>query len=155
MSEQSYCFPPQLTKHSADGSITLHRADILKVLTDNLPPPSMFHAHFNRRLVSYATTANSAILHFEDGSAAEADMLVSADGIKSATRATMYSALAASETDRERKRSLMCHIQPSWSGTYAYRALVEAKALLEAFPEHQAAVNPMIVRIQILRRTSA
>ena len=155
MSRQLHCFPLQLAKHSVDGSITLHRADMLKVLTDNLPPPPMFCAHFNKRLVSYAIRANSVILHFEDGSAAEADMLVGADGIKSATCATMYSTLAASETDEERKRLLMSRIQPSWSGTYAYRALVETEALLEAFPEHQAVMNPMIVHIQILRRTSA
>ncbi|KAL5530919.1 hypothetical protein ACEPAG_3795 [Sanghuangporus baumii] len=126
------------------GSITLHRADMLKVLTDNLPPPFMFRAHFNKRLVSYTRRGDSVILHFSDGTSAETDVLAGADGIKSPTRATMYSALADKTEDEERKKQLRSHIQATWSGTYAYRGLVESKSLLRKYPGHQAAATPMI-----------
>ncbi|KAL5492945.1 hypothetical protein ACEPAI_4393 [Sanghuangporus weigelae] len=126
------------------GSITLHRADMLKVLTDNLPPPFMFRAHFNKRLVSYTRRGDSVILHFSDGTSSEADVLAGADGIKSATRATMYTVLADKTEDEARKKQLRSHIQASWSGTYAYRGLVESESLLRKSPGHQAATTPMI-----------
>ena len=122
---------------------------MLKVLTDNLPPPSMFHAHFNKRLISYMPKANGVILLFADGTTAEADMLIGADGIKSATRATMYTRLANRADSEEGRRRLLGHIRASWSGTYAYRALVDTKKLLSVFPNHQAASTPMIVRLNL------
>ncbi|EJC99819.1 FAD/NAD-binding domain-containing protein [Fomitiporia mediterranea MF3/22] len=126
------------------GSITLHRADMLKVLMDNLPPPSMFHAHFNKRLASYSTKSNSVILHFTDGSSFESDMLVGADGIKSATRMKMYISLVDRAEEEDRKTQLKRFVQAEWSGTYGYRALVETNKLLQAVPGHQAASVPMM-----------
>lgn len=130
-----------------DGSITLHRADMLKVLTDNLPSSHMFHSYFNKRLVSYTSKGNSVLLHFADGSSAEADILVGADGIRSAIRSTMYTGLAnRTKVGEDQKLQLKSHVHASWSGTYAYRSLVEAEKIQNVFPGHQAASTPMMVR---------
>ncbi|KAI5117644.1 hypothetical protein M0805_001300 [Coniferiporia weirii] len=128
------------------GSITLHRADMLKVLTDNLPPPQAFQAHFSKKLISYKQATDTVTLHFSDGTSAQADLLVGADGIKSATRTTMYQILAdaAGKSDPARADELRKFVQPSWTGTYGYRALVGAERLLKAYSGHQAATNPMI-----------
>ena len=114
---------------------------MLKVLTDNLPPSTMFHPHFNKRLVSYTAKNNSVVLHFADGTSAEADMLVGADGIKSATRVTMYKSLAEKTGDERLKGFL----NATWSGTYVYRTLIETDKLLKEVPGHRAATLPMMV----------
>ena len=111
---------------------------MLKVLMDNLPPPSVFHAHFNKRLTSYSSNSNSVILHFTDDTSFESDILVGADGIKSATRAKMYTLLADRAKEEDRETQLKRFVQAEWSGTYGYRALVETNKLLEAVPGHQA-----------------
>ena len=88
-------------------------------------------------------------LFFADGTTAFADVLVGADGIKSAVRATMYRNLAKTSeenNDLAGAISFQEKIQPSWTGTYAYRALVETETLLKRCPGHQAAAGPMIVR---------
>ncbi|KAL5514209.1 hypothetical protein ACEPAG_2297 [Sanghuangporus baumii] len=123
------------------GFISLHRADVLKVLVEGLPSPSMFHAHFNKRMVSYSDKSDSVVLHFADGTSAEADILVGADGIKSATRATMYSVLADKAQAGEEKNKLRGFVNASWAGLYAYRALIPTEKLLAAAPGHQAATR--------------
>ncbi|OCB85076.1 FAD/NAD-binding domain-containing protein [Sanghuangporus baumii] len=124
--------------------VNLHRADVLKVLVEALPPPSMFHAHFNKRMVSYTAKSDSVLLHFADGTSGEADMLVGADGIKSATRATMYSALADKvQAGEDEKNKLRGFVNASWAGLYAYRALIPTEKLLAAVPGHQAATRMM------------
>ncbi|THH03798.1 hypothetical protein EW145_g5997 [Phellinidium pouzarii] len=141
--ESGHNFHQMITPY---GSITLHRADMLKVLTDNLPPFQAFQAHFSKRLVSYEQGSDSVMLQFSDGTSAEADVLVGADGVKSATRATMYRGLAksAEEYDRNKAGNLRKFVQASWTGTYAYRALIETESLLRDNPGHQAATTPMI-----------
>lgn len=134
-----------------DGSITLHRADMLKILTDNLPPASRFRAHFSKRLAFYTSARDSGdvVMHFMDGTTATADVLIGADGIKSATRNSMYSRLAskADIVDQALARTLRNFKDPSWTGTYAYRSLIDAKELLRTSPNHQSATNPMIVSV--------
>ncbi|THH03321.1 hypothetical protein EW145_g6353 [Phellinidium pouzarii] len=141
--ESGHNFHQMITPY---GSITLHRADMLKVLTDNLPPFQAFQVHFSKRLVSYEQGSDSVMLRFSDGTSAEADVLVGADGVKSATRATMYRGLAksAEEYDRNKAGNLRKFVQASWTGTYAYRALIETESLLRDNPGHQAATTPMI-----------
>ncbi|KAL5498529.1 hypothetical protein ACEPAH_1883 [Sanghuangporus vaninii] len=126
------------------GSISLHRADVLKVLIEALPPPSMFHAHFNKRMTSYMAKSDSVVLHFADGTSGEADMLVGADGIKSATRATMYSALVDKAQAEDEKNKLRGFVNASWAGLYAYRALIPTDKLLAAAPGHQAATRMIL-----------
>lgn len=125
---------------------------MLKVLTDNLPPPSQFTPHFSKRLIFYEQSPDSVIMHFADGSMAEADILIGADGIRSATRAAMYRHLSNRMEGRNlvKASDLFNLARSSWTGTYGYRALVETKTLLSRYPGHQAASHPMLVRILIL-----
>ncbi|KAH8096746.1 hypothetical protein DFH11DRAFT_1679521 [Phellopilus nigrolimitatus] len=127
--------------------MTLHRADLLSYQN--------MRTHFSKRLVSYEQAEQNSLasggitLHFLDESSAQADLLVGADGIKSATRATMYSRLAesAAKKDTAKSAKLRSYVNASWSGTYAYRALVETEKLLSAAQGHQAASSSMMVRV--------
>lgn len=81
-------------------------------------------------------------LHFKDGSTAECDVLIGADGIKSAVRNLMFSNLAkegkiTSEEATQRN--------PVWSGTVAYRGLISKERLAEKAPEHRALSRSVIV----------
>lgn len=126
---------------------------MLKVLTDNLPSSERFTPHFNKRLASYKHVHHldgirSVILYFEDGSTAQADLLVGADGIKSVTRATMFEDIAK----RRGNETLLKHIKPSWSGTYGYRCLVDTKRFLKEVGknEHTFASEALFVRPSIV-----
>ena len=92
----------------------------------------MFTPHFSKRLVSYeelrqhTPTKNGGVgdveengikLFFSDGTTAVADILVGADGIRSAVRATMYKNLAKKlEEDNDFKSAMALQekVQPSW-----------------------------------------
>ena len=126
---------------------------MLKVLFENIPPPDMFTAHFNKRLVSYSQSEISAgndgvKLFFEDGTVAEADMLVGADGIKSVVRTSMYKSIAARNNDTE----LLKHVKAGWSGTYGYRCLVNTEKFLDRLgvKEHLSASEALFVRPSIV-----
>lgn len=111
----------------------MHRATLLNVLRDNLPTRCAIH--YNKRLISYTQSDGPAKLFFADGTSAEADVVVGADGINSATRRTMF---LKSSTEQRFSR-------PSWTGTYCYRTLVDAAKVLKALPGHQATSIPIIV----------
>lgn len=132
---------------STVGSITLHRADMLKALSDNLPLAERLKVHFSKRVSSYEQDSNGVTLHFEDGSIAKADLLVGADGIKSAMRATMYEGLARKvvEDDSVKAKEIERHVEASWTGTFGYRALVDTEKLMNVYPDHRAAKNTLSV----------
>lgn len=89
--------------------------------------------------------SGAIILEFIDGTEAETDILIGCDGIKSATRATMYRN-ASDKADTDVAKALLKHVDPAWTGTLAYRSLVETSKLIEVHPGHQAATTPVIVR---------
>ncbi|EKM54679.1 uncharacterized protein PHACADRAFT_210465 [Phanerochaete carnosa HHB-10118-sp] len=107
--------------HFIPNGKALPRTEMLKLLVNNLPPedPSFLTKHFNKRLTSYEQDADGVTLHFADGSVAQADILVGADGVGSATRKKMYSDLAGRvrSTDAKRAEELTNFIPPSWTGT--------------------------------------
>jgi salicylate hydroxylase len=117
-----------------------HRPDVLKVLVGHLP--SHCKTHFSRRLQSYSQRKGAKIdLFFSDNSRETCDVLIGADGIKSAVRRSllMEQADIAARSGRvdEADGILRC-INPKWSGIVAYRALIPTErlqAFRDAHPE--------------------
>jgi salicylate hydroxylase len=88
-----------------NGIYGMHRADLLQVLANGLPQSAIRTGH---RCVSFAQTEDTATLTFANGSTAEADVVIAADGIQS----TLQTCVVAPS-------------QPEYSGWRAYRGLIE------------------------------
>ena len=88
---------------------TSHRADLLGMLRDALPPDRL---HLGRRLTGFTDDGDKVMLQFADGAPVEADLMVGADGIHSAVR-----------------EILLGKEQPQFTGCIAYRGLVPAARL--------------------------
>ncbi len=143
-----------LTKHGLpEPGYTFHRGELQKVMIQHLT--SSHAVHTRKRLISYTTLKGSVELHFQDGSTAQCDILVGADGVRSAVRGAMYTKLANAAVaagDEEGAKALKEHISPVFSGTVIYRTLIRKDTLPE-----EAAQNPafnkteaMIVRSHFL-----
>jgi salicylate hydroxylase len=116
------------------------------VFVNHLPPDL---AHFGKRLVSYEDSRikGSVQLHFADGSTSKCDVLIGCDGIKSTIREQMYKAKAKEMGNLK----LLKHIKPLWTGTIAYRGLVDVEKLRKMGGEgHRAIKDPMMVRLPLL-----
>ncbi|KAJ5665771.1 uncharacterized protein N7477_008219 [Penicillium maclennaniae] len=100
----------------------LHRADLLDSLKERVPQSSL---NLGKHLTSIDRNSPGApyILHFQDGSTAEADIVIGCDGIKSNVR-----------------RDMGLGDSPNYSGQVVYRGFVDYKDL----PEETA---------QLLRKT--
>ena len=135
----------------ADGATTMHRADMVDVFVRHLPSRCMIHT--SKRLLSYSepTTERGAyILHFADGTEAQADVIVGADGIKSKTRAAMYAhahvreclrtntSTDASAPEDHTKCARCKGATPKWTGTVAYRYLIPSERMHAVNPAHNA-----------------
>ena len=114
---------------------------MLNLLLSSLSPDDTpwLTTHFSKRLKSYKQVENEVIMHFEDGSTAHADLLVGADGIGSVARKTMYTELSerAAATDSQDAAALLELRQPTWTGTYAYRALVKRAEVAAVSPDNE------------------
>jgi salicylate hydroxylase len=93
------------------GNVGIHRADLLAVLAAELPPGAVRTGH---RCTGFSQDAGGATVSFADGSAAEADAVIGADGI--------HSVLQGFVTEPA---------EPVFSGVVAYRGLVPR---LEQYP---------------------
>ncbi len=67
--------------------LTMHRADLQKVLYDHLPRERV---HARKACVEAGSNASSAYVKFADGTSAEADLAIGADGIHSAVRDSVF-----------------------------------------------------------------
>lgn len=85
----------------------LHRADLLGALADAFGPDDCRMAH---ELVDLTQDDAGVTLHFTDGSRAEADLVIGADGLRSPVREALFATG-----------------QPTFSGHVAWRALVPAE----------------------------
>lgn len=86
--------------------------------------------HTSARLVSYmrssdVETGSPITLHFADGTTATADVLIGADGIRSAVRSTMFEGSSTGP-------------RPKWTGTIVYRSLIQREALDAIWTNHRA-----------------
>ncbi|RDX48424.1 FAD/NAD(P)-binding domain-containing protein [Lentinus brumalis] len=128
-----------------NGSTTMHRAEMVDVLVRNLPPSCSIHT--SKKLIRYteaedgSTNGAAYVLHFKDGTTAEADVIIGADGINSKTRTDMYryaherdcmGAQMQEECDRCK------HAVPKWTGTVAYRFLIPTANIREVNPALRA-----------------
>jgi 2-polyprenyl-6-methoxyphenol hydroxylase-like FAD-dependent oxidoreductase len=85
--------------------------------------------HFGHTLTHVEQTALNARAHFANGASAEADLLVGADGIRSAVRA-----------------SLLPAVRPKYAGYVAWRGLADERSLTDAtrdamFPKFAFSLN--------------
>ncbi|MEY2883477.1 MAG: hypothetical protein RL490_1201 [Pseudomonadota bacterium] len=92
--------------HGGAGYYHIHRADLHAMLTDALPPGVL---QLGKAL---ATVTTDGAMRFRDGSSASADVVVGADGVKSAVRAALFGA-----------------DQPHFTGQVAWRGIVPVAAL--------------------------
>src|SRR5947209_11524122 len=91
------------------ASATVHRADLLDVLARSLPDAVV---RLGARCVAVEPDGDLAVARFEDGSEVEADVIVGADGIHSAVRASLFGRDA-----------------PRFTGKICYRCLVPVDAI--------------------------
>lgn len=128
--------------------MVFHRADFQEVLLKRLA--SSCKVHCGKRLRTYTQRPSEPIkLLFEDGSTATCDVLVGADGVKSAVRQTLMTEkahIAQTEGRRAEAADFLASIDPLWSGTHSYRALIPADRLRAQYPNHRIFTQPMQVR---------
>lgn len=124
--------------------MTFHRPDFQNVLLRRLP--SSYRIYCSKRLRSYVQRPGSPIsLLFEDGTRATCDVLLGADGLKSAVRRSLLNESiqwAQSEGNWTEASNITSSIEPSWSGTNAYRALITAERLRIRSPNHRVFTQP-------------
>ncbi len=88
---------------------TVHRADLLDVLAAALPPGLVT---LGKRCVAVDGSGEMAVARFEDGTAAEADVIIGADGIHSAVRTALFGPDA-----------------PRFTGKICYRSVIPTAAV--------------------------
>src|SRR5437016_3626486 len=97
-----------------NGVYGMHRADLLDVLATFLPPGTVRTGH---RCTAFEQNADVARLTFANGEAAEADIVIAADGIHSVLQ-----------------KHVVAPTPPEYSGVRAYRGLI-AREKLPGWPE--------------------
>ncbi|OJT15222.1 Salicylate hydroxylase [Trametes pubescens] len=104
--------------------------------------PSSYTLHTSKQLTRYVP-GSPVVMHFADGTTAEADVLVGADGIHSATRYSMYASAHQSECTSTSEGSQAwqacprCKVaQPVWTGIHSYRCLIPTEKLYGLNPDH-------------------
>ncbi|KAI0664557.1 FAD/NAD(P)-binding domain-containing protein [Cubamyces menziesii] len=131
------------------GMLAFHRADFHAVLLRHLS--SRCRTFTRKRLASYhqstSSSHNPISLRFHDGTTATCDLLIGADGVKSATRRIFVEELSAAARTKGRgdiARRCLDAGSPKWSGTLAYRAIIPSDKLRLLLPNHRVLENPMV-----------
>ncbi|KAJ7689732.1 hypothetical protein B0H17DRAFT_1066144 [Mycena rosella] len=130
-STQGYDFHNHMMPY---GPLGLHRPTLLEIFQSKLSTDCTIHT--SKRLGGYFVSGGNIVtLLFSDGSTATANVVVGADGVHSATRASMFESLG---------RGYAQYITPTFSGTVVYRGTVPKSKLAEAFPEHVGLEGPKL-----------
>jgi salicylate hydroxylase len=133
--------------------MSFHRAEFHGAVLNRLP--SGCGAFPSKRLESYTQQPGDAIkLRFQDGSTATCDILLGADGVKSAVRKTMLHEAASwaesqhRDADAAELRNLS---EPHFSGFFCSRALIPAERLSSISSQHRALSSGVQVSYSLLR----
>jgi salicylate hydroxylase len=102
---------PQCEELYGAPHVTIHRADLLAVISSGLP---LERVHLGHRLLGFSDKGGHVEAWFDNGVRIDADMLVGADGIHSAVRAILFGDEA-----------------PKFAGCVAYRGLVPVERLAD------------------------
>lgn len=96
--------------------MSIHRGDMIDILTAPLKPDTM---EFGKRLIGIEELASGALrIAFEDGTSAEADVVIGADGVNSKVREVLLGVEA-----------------PHYTGFVAYRAVFKSELLGDFRPD--------------------
>lgn len=155
-----YCYLiDRIHADGSEGMLSFHRPDFLNVLTQHLSDSSC-RTHSSKRLVSYRYEQQTSpsrrrshhppiTLQFHDGTAAQCDLLIGADGIQSAVRGCMLREAAGKSRANGRVQEaneLLSEIEPRWSGMTMYRTTISSEALNRKLSRHRVLHEPMVVR---------
>ncbi|KAA9332463.1 NAD(P)-binding protein [Hymenobacter busanensis] len=97
------------TRRLGYDNLAIHRADLQRVLLQQLPPCTL---QLGKRFERFEEHNGRVTAHFTDGSTGTADALIGADGIRSGVR-----------------RQLLPEAQPRFAGYTCWRGVVDARAL--------------------------
>ena len=114
----------EIERHFGFRHYQSHRADVLNMLVEALPPERM---HVGHRLTGFSERGDKIETEFENGARISVDALIGADGIHSTVQRQLFGATS-----------------PRFTGCYAYRGLVPAERLkhLDLKVELQITLGP-------------
>lgn len=124
----------------------MHRQQMVAILERHLPVSCTVHS--KKRLVNYVEAEqemSSIRLEFADGTTATTNVLIGADGIRSAVRKTMFEGASKDNVDGE--TDLKQYIDATFTGMSIYRSLISAEALAKETPENASLKELTIVSI--------
>ena len=75
------------------------------------------------------------------------DLLIGADGIKSIVRKKFVADHHSTESGQ------VPNADPMWSGTFAYRSVIESKLIAKQKPNHRVLTTPVIVSHRLQQLT--
>jgi salicylate hydroxylase len=126
--------------HSFEPHRRVRRAAFLDALVHLVDPA---RTHFNKRCVSLRTCTDgsrSIELSFSDGTTAQADLVLGADGIRSVVRSHAVSDQRHDEDVADKSRGL---VRAAFTNTIAYRGLVPNAKLKEKGVKTEMNIRPL------------